>query len=479
MPSPRQPRILQLIRPFLREAPGLNVFDPASGACLGTVADMSVEEVVGVIVAAQRAFSDWAKLSAKQRSILLRTWHDLILSHSDELAQITTSESGKPLSESRAEVAYAASFIEWFAEQAMRTNGDVIPSPNPDKRILTIKQAVGVTAAITPWNFPLAMITRKAGPALAAGCPMIVKPAEATPLSALYLEMLSHKAGIPRDVFRVVTTNEPAIIGRLLTEHPIIKKVSFTGSTKVGKQLIAQSAATVKKVSMELGGNAPFIVFDDASISSAVDGAIASKFRNAGQTCICANRLLVQADVHDTFVQRLADRVATLKVGTGVHPETSIGPLINLEAVEKVRRLVEGALHQGATVRIGGAPHVHGPNFFSPTVLTGVRPEMEIANTEIFGPVAPIIEFDSEEDAIRIANDTPYGLAAYIYTGNISRMWRVMEALDCGMVGVNDTMISTEVAPFGGIKESGLGREGSQNGIDEYLELKYCLIGGL
>lgn len=468
-----------LIDVYLIEGEGLTVRDPANGAVLGTVADMTAQAVEGVIEHAHAAWPAWAGQTAKARADILRRWHDLIHQHIDELARLVTAECGKPLAESKGEVAYAASFIEWFAEEGKRIYGEVIPNHAPGKRIVTLKQPIGVAAAITPWNFPLAMITRKAGPALAAGCPMIVKPAEATPLSALALEALAHEAGVPEAVFRVVTSTDPAAIGKVLTEHPLVRKVSFTGSTAIGKLLMAQSASTVKKVSMELGGNAPFIVFDDADLEAAVEGAVASKYRNAGQTCVCANRLLVQSGIHDRFVEALCARVVGMNVGHGADEGTVIGPLINAAGAEKVRRLVDGALAAGATARVGGTPHNAGPTFFAPTVLTDVTALMEIANAEIFGPVAPIIRFETEEEAISIANDTPYGLAAYFYSRDLARVFRVMEALEYGMVGVNDGVISTEVAPFGGVKESGVGREGSRHGIDEYVELKYCLIGGL
>lgn len=468
-----------LVESYLIDAPGLSVRDPATGETLATVADWTPADVGAAIEAAHRAMADWAGRTAKARATILRRWYDLIHKHSDMLARLVTAECGKPLAESRAEVAYAASFIEWFAEEGKRVYGEVIPSHAEGKRIVTLKQPIGVAAAITPWNFPLAMVTRKAGPALAAGCPMIVKPAEATPLSALALEALAQEAGIPEPVFRVVTTTDPAAIGKVLTGHPDVRKVSFTGSTAVGKHLMAQSATTVKKVSLELGGNAPFIVFDDADIDAAVEGALVSKYRNAGQTCVCANRMLVQAGIHDRFVESLTQRVAEMKVGHGADDGTVIGPLINRTGADKVKRLVDDAIKAGAIATVGGAVHKAGPNFFAPTVLKGVNASMEIANTEIFGPVAPVIRFEHEQDAIRVANDTPYGLAAYFYSRDLARVFRVMEALEYGMVGVNDGLISTEVAPFGGVKESGIGREGSRHGIEEYLELKYCLIGGL
>lgn len=470
---------IYLIEPYLIDTHGLSVTDPGTGRILATVADWRPGDVEAAVETAHAAMANWAGRTAKARGVILRRWHDLMHTHGDHLARLVTAECGKPLAEARGEVAYAASFIEWFAEEARRVYGEVIPSHAEGKRILTLKQPVGVTAAITPWNFPLAMITRKAGPALAAGCPMIVKPAEVTPLSALALEALARQAGIPEQIFRVVTTTNPAAIGEVLTQHPKIRKVSFTGSTATGKHLMAQSARTVKKVSMELGGNAPFIVFDDADLDAAVEGALVSKYRNAGQTCVCANRMLVQSGIHDRFVEALAGRVAQMKVGQGGEDGVVIGPLINRAAADRISNLVDDAVRAGATVAVGGGVHNAGPNFFTPTVLTGVTSSMEIANTEIFGPVAPVIRFGSEEEAIGLANDTPYGLASYLYSRDLARVLRVMEALEFGMVGVNDGLISTEVAPFGGVKESGVGREGSRHGIDEYLELKYCLIGGL
>jgi succinate-semialdehyde dehydrogenase/glutarate-semialdehyde dehydrogenase len=479
MPDQATRPLTSLVDSYLIKGPGLSVSDPATGEALAIVADWTPSEVEAAIETARGAMADWAGRTAKARASILRRWHDLMHKHSDMLARLVTAECGKPLAESKGEVAYAASFLEWFAEESKRVYGEVIPSHAAGKRIITLKQPIGVTAAITPWNFPLAMITRKAGPALAAGCPMIVKPAEATPLSALALEALAHEAGVPQAIFRVVTTTNPAAIGKVLTEHPTVRKVSFTGSTAVGKRLMAQSASTVKKVSMELGGNAPFIVFDDADLDAAVEGALVSKYRNAGQTCVCANRMLVQSGIHDRFVAALTQRVGAMKVGHGAEEGTVIGPLINHAGADKVRRLVDGAIKAGAIATVGGTVHNAGPNFFSPTVLTGVTPSMEIANAEIFGPVAPVIQFDTEDEAIRIANDTPYGLASYFFSRDLARVFRVMEALEYGMVGVNDGLISTEVAPFGGVKESGVGREGSRHGIDEYLELKYCLIGGL
>jgi succinate-semialdehyde dehydrogenase/glutarate-semialdehyde dehydrogenase len=457
----------------------LEVRDPASGKSLGRVRTYAPEEVAHIIREAERAGRAWAKRTAQDRAKLLRAWFELVMDRQEALAQLMTAECGKPLAESRGEVAYGAAFIEWFAEEGKRAYGETIPTFAHGKRVLTIKQPVGTCAAITPWNFPLAMITRKVAPALAAGCAIVVKPAEATPLSALAIEALARDAGIPEDLFRVVPADDPAEIGKLFCNHPLIRKLSFTGSTGVGKILMAQAAQNVARLSLELGGNAPFIVFDDTDLDAAVEGALASKFRNAGQTCVCANRFLVQAGVHDAFVDKLAARVAALKVAPGAEEGAQIGPLINGAGKDKVTRLVDQALAAGAVARTGGGGSERGLNFYQPTVLTGVAPEMDIAVHEIFGPVAGVIRFETEEEAIRIANDTPFGLAAYFYARDMGRIWRVMEALEYGMVAVNDGILSTEVAPFGGIKQSGLGREGSRHGLDEYLELKYCLLGGI
>ena len=468
-----------LLADYLNENEGLAVINPATSELLATVRDYSSAEVEAIIERADEAKADWARRTAKERSVILKLWNDLILEWREELAEIITLECGKPLAESKGEVGYGASFVEWFAEEGKRVYGEVIPTYALGKRPIVIKQPVGVTAAITPWNFPLAMITRKVAPALAAGCPMIVKPAESTPLTALAIEKLAHKAGVPEAVFRVVTTTNPSEIGKVFCNSSIVRKLSFTGSTAVGKVLLAQCASTVKRVSMELGGNAPFIVFDDANLDRAVDGAVVSKYRNAGQTCVCANRFLVQERIHDAFVEKLADRVGKFRVGNGIDKGVEIGPLINEKGLNKVVSLVDQAKSAGALSRLGGECHSAGDNFFEPTVLTCVTPEMDIANNEIFGPVAPIIKFSDENEAVSIANNTPYGLAAYFFTENVGRVWRVMEALEYGMVGVNEGIFSTEVAPFGGIKESGIGREGSKHGIDEYLELKYALMGGL
>ncbi len=458
---------------------GLAVHNPATGALIATVRDHAPQEIAAIIEAADAARPAWAAETAKARAAVLRRWYGLIMERQEELAALITAECGKPLAEARGEVAYGASFIEWFAEEAKRAYGETVPTFAAGKRVLTIKQPVGTCAAITPWNFPIAMITRKVAPALAAGCSIVVKPAEATPLSALGLETLAREAGIPADLFRVTPSNDPAGVGTLFCRHSRVRKLSFTGSTRVGKILMAQAAENVTRLSLELGGNAPFIVFDDADLDAAADGLMASKFRNAGQTCVCANRVLVQDGVYDAFVERVRARVAALVVGDGAAPGTTIGPLINGAAVEKVAALVGDALADGATALMGGNRSDVGPGFFEPTLLSGVRGDMAIATSEIFGPVVPLIRFADEDEAVRLANDTPYGLAAYFYARDLGRVWRVMEALEYGMVGVNDGILSTEVAPFGGIKQSGLGREGSRHGLDEYLELKYCLMGGI
>lgn len=470
---------LLLVQDRFIQTSGLDVTNPATGEHIGTVMDMPVSDVETHINAAQTALQAWSARTAKDRASLLNAWFRLIIEHTEDLAQLITAECGKPLSEARGEVAYGASFIEWFAEEGKRMYGDIIPSHAPGKRIVVIKQPVGVIAAITPWNFPVAMITRKIAPALAAGCTALVKPAEATPLSALALEALASEAGIPDGVFKVITTTKPADVGRLLTSHNTIRKFSFTGSTIVGKKLMAQCASTIKKVSLELGGNAPFIVFDDADIDAAVTGALASKYRNAGQTCVCANRFFIQEAVHDEFVSKLTDAVLAMKVGNGADEAVAIGPLIDEEATNKVAMLVDEAINAGAKAVIGGKRHEAGVNFYEPTILTGVTTGMTIANSEIFGPVAPIVKFTDEAEVIQMANDTPYGLASYFYARDLGRVWRVAEALEYGMVGINEGIISTEVAPFGGVKQSGLGREGSRYGIDDYCEMKYCLMGGL
>ena len=470
--------ITSLIGDYLRDE-GLVVTNPLDNKAIATIQDYSVQDVERTVGAAHRARPSWAGRTGKERSRILRAWFDLIGRHADTLAAIVTAECGKPFKEAQGEVAYGASFIEWFAEEAKRVYGDVVPTHAAGKRILVTKEPIGVVSAITPWNFPIAMITRKVGPALAAGCSILVKPAANTPLSALALEKLAHDAGVPADVFRVVPASASAAVGKVLTTHPLIRKISFTGSTGVGKTLLAQAASTVKKASMELGGNAPFIVFDDADIDAAVAGAMASKYRNAGQTCVCANRFFVQEGIYDTFVARLTAAVEALKVGDGAAAGIEIGPLIDARALEGVERLVNEAVEAGARLVTGGRRHGAGPNHYAPTVLADVTHDMAISGTEVFGPVAPITRFRTEEEVVAWANDTPYGLAAYFYTRDMARTIRVMEALEYGMVGVNEGIISTEVAPFGGVKESGIGREGSRYGIDEYLEVKYCLLGGL
>ncbi|KAA9382510.1 NAD-dependent succinate-semialdehyde dehydrogenase [Neorhizobium galegae] len=450
----------------------VEVENPATGEIVGAVPLLEVADIEQAVAAAEKAFRPWSALAAKDRAALLRRWFDLIIENADDLAALMTAEQGKPLLEARGEILYAASFIEWFAEEAKRVYGDIIPAPAADKRILVLKQPIGVCAAITPWNFPAAMITRKAAPALAAGCTMVVKPAEQTPLTALALGFLTEQAGLPAGVFQVVT-GKAREIGKVLTESDKVRKLSFTGSTEVGRILMAQSAPTIKKLSLELGGNAPFIVFNDADLDAAVDGAVASKYRNAGQTCVCTNRIYVQSGVYDVFAEKLAAKVAALKVGEGTQMGVTIGPLIDAIAIAKVEDHIRDAIAKGAKVITGGKRHRLGGTFFEPTVLTGATQAMKIAREETFGPVAPLFRFETEEEAVAMANDTEFGLAAYFYTENIRRTWRVAEALEYGMVGHNTGLISNEVAPFGGIKQSGLGREGSHYGIDEYLEIKY------
>lgn len=456
----------------------IKVDNPANGALVGSVPNMGAGETKRAIEHADAALSAWRAKTAKERSAILRKWFDLMMANQEDLAMIMTAEQGKPLAESRGEIAYAASFIEWFAEEGKRVYGDTIPPFTSDRRIVVLKQPIGVCVAITPWNFPAAMITRKAGPALAAGCTMVVKPASQTPLSALALAVLAERAGVPKGVFSVVTGSASAIGGEMMS-NPIIRKVTFTGSTEIGKKLMEQSASTVKRTSMELGGNAPFIVFDDADLDAAVKGAMASKYRNAGQTCVCVNRIFAQDGIYDTFVEKLSQAVRDLKVGDGFGEGVTIGPLINMAAVEKVEEHIADATKKGAKVVIGGHRHALGRTFFEPTVLTGTTPEMQIFREETFGPVAPVFRFKTEEEAIRLANDTEFGLAAYFYGRDIGRVWRVAEALEYGMVGINEGIISTEVAPFGGVKESGNGREGSKYGIEDYLEIKYLCLGGI
>jgi succinate-semialdehyde dehydrogenase/glutarate-semialdehyde dehydrogenase len=454
----------------------VEVRNPANGERLTSVPKAGGAETRRAIEAAQRAFPAWRARTADDRGRILRRWNDLMMAHQEDLAQLMTSEQGKPLTESRGEIAYAASFIEWFAEEARRVYGDVIPSPWPDKRILVTREPVGVCAAITPWNFPAAMITRKVGPALAAGCTMVVKPALQTPLSALAMAELAARAGVPPGVFSVVTGDARAI-GAELTGNPIVRKFTFTGSTEVGRMLAAQCAPTLKHLSLELGGNAPFIVFDDADLDAAVEGAMISKYRNTGQTCVCANRLFVQDAVYDEFSRKLAAAVAKLKVGNGLESGIEQGPLIDTAALAKVEQLVGDAVGQGARALVGGRRHTLGGTYYQPTVLVDVKPTMRLACEEIFGPVAPLFRFAHESDAICMANDTEFGLAAYFYARDLGRVWRVATALECGIIGINTGLISTAVAPFGGMKQSGLGREGSRYGIDEYLECKYLCMG--
>ena len=452
------------------------IHNPATGETIGTVPEMGAAETRLAIAAATKAFPAWAARTAKERAAILHRWFELLMANQEDLATLMTAEQGKPLAESKGEVAYAAAFIEWFAEEGKRLYGDVIPGHQADKRILVLRQPVGVVGAITPWNFPLAMITRKAGPALAAGCTFVLKPARQTPYSALAAAALAARAGVPAGVLNVVTGNAAAIGGEL-TSNTSIRKLTFTGSTAVGKQLMAQCAATMKKISLELGGNAPFIVFEDADLDAAVAGAIASKYRNTGQTCVCANRLLVQASVYEAFTRRLVHAVAQLRVGDGLKGATDQGPLIDEKALAKVEEHLADALGKGARIAHGGKRHALGGTFFEPTVLTDVTPRMLVAREETFGPVAPLFRFESEGDAIRMANDTEFGLAAYFYTRDLARAFRVAEALEYGIVGLNTGLISTEVAPFGGVKESGIGREGSKYGILDYTELKYLCVG--
>ncbi|RWD27517.1 MAG: NAD-dependent succinate-semialdehyde dehydrogenase [Mesorhizobium sp.] len=456
-----------------------DVCNPADGSLIARVPDMGVGDARRAIAAAEGALPAWRSRTAKSRATVIRAWYDLIVANTDDLSRLITAEQGKPLSEARGEIAYGASFVEWFAEESKRIYGDTLPSHGVDKRLVVIKQPIGVTAAITPWNFPIAMVTRKVAPALAAGCTVVVKPAEETPLSALALAYLAEQAGFPPGVLNVIT-GEPAEIGGEFSASTIVRKLSFTGSTEVGKLLMGQCANTIKKLSLELGGNAPFIVFDDADLELAVAGAIASKYRNSGQTCVCANRFFVQDSIYDAFAERLVQAVETLKVGPGLlDREAQQGPLINVQAFSKVERLVEDALVKGAQALTGAKQHSLGGTFYQPTVLINATPEMKICHEEIFGPVAALCRFSSESDVIRAANDTRHGLAAYFYTRDFGRVWRMAEALEAGMVGINEGLISTELAPFGGIKESGIGREGSKYGIDEFLEVKYLCMGGL
>jgi len=456
----------------------IEVRNPATGAKLGLIPNMGAAETRRAIAAAAQALPAWTARTAKDRAGALRRWFDLMLVHQEDLAVLMTAEQGKPLAESKGEIVYAASFIEWFAEEGKRLYGDVIPGHQADKRILVLRQPVGVVAAITPWNFPSAMITRKAGPALAAGCTLVCKPATQTPYSALALAELGERAGIPKGVFNVIT-GAAAAIGGEMTANPTVRKLTFTGSTEIGKKLMAQCAATVKKLSLELGGNAPFMVFDDADLDAAVQGAIASKYRNTGQTCVCANRLLVQAGVYEEFTAKLKEAVAKLRVGDGLAGVTDQGPLIDAKAVAKIEEHIADALAKGAKLVLGGKRHALGGTFFEPTILTGVTPKMLVAREETFGPVAPLFKFNTEAEAIAMANDTEFGLAAYVYTRDLARSWRVSEAIEYGIVGLNTGIISTEVAPFGGVKESGTGREGSRYGILDYTEMKYVCVGGV
>jgi len=456
----------------------VQVDNPATGEIIGSVPKLGAVETREAIEAANRAFAAWSKKTGKERAIVLRKWFDLMMENQEDLARLMTLEQGKPLAESRGEVSYAASFLEWFGEEAKRVYGDTIPGHQADKRIVVIKQPIGVVACITPWNFPLAMITRKAGPAIAAGCTVVLKPAAQTPFSALALAELAERAGVPKGVFNIVT-GAAREIGGELTSNPIVKKLSFTGSTEIGKVLMAQCAGTIKKLSLELGGNAPFIVFDDADLDAAVEGAVASKYRNTGQTCVCTNRLLVQEPVYEAFAEKLAAAVGKLKPAFGLEAGATQGPLIDNAAVEKVESHIRDAQEKGAKILVGGHRHSLGGRFFEPTILTDVTPAMAVAREETFGPVAPLFHFKTEADAVALANDTEFGLAAYFYGRDIARVWRVAEALEYGIVGINTGIISTEVAPFGGVKESGLGREGSKYGIDDYVEIKYLCFGGI
>jgi succinate-semialdehyde dehydrogenase/glutarate-semialdehyde dehydrogenase len=456
----------------------IDVTNPADGSVLGSVPDLAREEITATIEAADAALPAWRARTAGQRATLLRRWHDLIMANQSDLAAIMTAEQGKPLTESTGEIAYAASFVEWFAEEGKRVYGDTIPTHQQGTRIVVVKEPVGVCAAITPWNFPSAMITRKAAPALAAGCVMLVKPAGQTPLSALALARLAERAGIPAGVFSVVT-GKSSVIGKAFTQNPIVRKLSFTGSTEIGRFLMRECADTVKKISLELGGNAPFIVFDDADLEAAVQGAMACKYRNSGQTCVCANRILVQNGIYDAFAAQFTEAVQSLQVGDGFLPGTQQGPLIDMRAVEKTESHIADAVSKGARLLTGGRRHPLGGTFFQPTVLAETTPAMRIASEETFGPVAPLFRFDTETQAIQMANDTEFGLASYFFSKDMGRIWRVAEGLEYGMVGINTGILSTAVAPFGGIKQSGIGREGSKYGMDEYLEIKYLCMGGL
>ncbi|UTA78590.1 NAD-dependent succinate-semialdehyde dehydrogenase [Halomonas sp. XH26] len=455
------------------------VTNPANGELLAEVPDLDADGARAAVAAAEAAGPGWKKRTAKERATLLRAWFDAIMAHQEDLARLMTLEQGKPLAESRGEVAYGASFVEFYAEETKRMAGETLPGHGVDKRILVFREPIGVVAAVTPWNFPLAMITRKCAPALAAGCTVVIKPAEATPLTALAVARLAELAGLPAGVINVVTASQPAPIGEVLTTDPRVRKFSFTGSTPVGKKLLAQCAGTVKKVSLELGGNAPFIVFDDADLDAAVEGAVASKYRNSGQTCVCTNRFLVQSGVYEAFVEKFAKRVAQLNVGNGLDEGVMQGPLINQAAVEKVESHIADAMEKGGRLVCGGKPHTLGGTFFEPTIIADVTDTMRVAREETFGPLAPVFRFETDEEAIAMANATEFGLAAYFYARDYRRIWHVMEGLEYGMVAVNEGILSTELAPFGGVKESGLGREGSRHGLDEFTELKYVCVGGL
>jgi len=456
----------------------ISVTNPATGEKIGTVPKMGAAETRRAIEAANAAWPAWRRKTAKERAANMRKWNDLMLENADDLALLMTAEQGKPLAESKNEVTYAASFFEWFGEGAKRIAGETLQSPWPDRRIVVTREPIGVCAAITPWNFPAAMITRKAGPAIAAGCPMVLKPAELTPFSALALAVLAERAGVPAGVFSVIT-GDPKAIGGEMTSNPIVRKLSFTGSTPVGRLLMEQCAPTIKKLSLELGGNAPFIVFDDADLDAAVEGAIASKYRNTGQTCVCANRIYVQDGIYEAFAQKLVAAVGKLKVGNGVEPDVTQGPLIEEKAVVKVEEHIADALGKGARLLAGGKRHQLGQTFFQPTVLADVNSDMQVAHEETFGPVAPLFRFKTDEEAVALANSTEFGLAAYFYSRDIGRIWRVSEGLESGMVGVNTGLISTEIAPFGGVKQSGVGREGSKYGIEDFLQIKYVSMGGV
>lgn len=456
----------------------IDVTDPATEMVLGSVPKLTQQQVRAAVESANRAFLPWKARTAKDRAAIMRRWFDLCIQHQDDLALILTLEQGKPLAEAKSEIAYGSSYIEWYAEEAKRIYGDTIPAHANDRRIIVTKEAIGVVAAITPWNFPNAMITRKAAAAIAAGCTIVVKPAANTPYSALALAELGRRAGIPPGVLNIVT-GSASIVGGELTSNPMVRKLSFTGSTEVGKLLLGQCANTVKKVSMELGGNAPFIIFDDADLDQAVAGVMASKFRNSGQTCVCANRIFVHDKIYDAFAERLAKAVRAQKIGNGLEDGVTMGPLIDQAAVEKVEQHIKDAKHKGATIFLGGKRHSGGGNFFEPTILTDVSPDSMLMNDETFGPVAPLLRFKDEQDVIRKANDTEFGLASYFYTRDVGRVWRVAEALEYGIVGINEGIISSEMAPFGGVKESGIGREGSKYGIDDYIEIKYLCMGGL